>query len=151
MAEIHVEIKNLAEIKRAFKAAPARMTKNLNIAIRQTVLFIRAGSVRNAPVRTGNLRGSAYQSFGVLKGEIGFKAKYALFVHDGTSPYTITPRSAKALYWKGASHPVRRVKHPGIKANPFLKRAIEDGQPQIDKFFEKAVQDTLDTVAKEIG
>lgn len=148
---IKIHIKNLPQIRRAFKLAPALMAKNLDSAIRKTVFYIRARAVSNAPVRTGFLRGSAYSTFGNLRGETGFKAKYAAWVHEGTSPYTIRPKSKKALFWKGAGHPVAMVSHPGIRANPFMRRAINDSQNQVDGFFTGAVQDTLDTIAKEAG
>lgn len=135
-------------MRAALLKSPAVMTKNLSKAIKQTIFFTERKSVQNAPKRTGTLAGSVYRNFAPLQGEIGFKAKYAIFVHEGTSPYTIRPRGGQALFWKGASHPVRRVNHPGIKANPFLRRAIENNQPQIDEFFNQALQDTLDVIAK---
>lgn len=36
-------------------------------------------------------------------------------------PYTILPRRKRALFWKGAAHPVKRVRHPGLKAQGFTK------------------------------
>ena len=150
--EIHIEIKNLKEIKAAFKQAPALMTKNLDTAIRKVVFNIRAKAVSNAPAVTGRLRGSAYTTFAPLRGEIGFKAKYADFVHSGTSAYIIEPRHKKALHWGGKGGPVvKRVNHPGIKANPYLQKAVDSTQPFTDKFFKQAVEDTLDTIGKATG
>lgn len=146
--EIKVEIKNLKEIKAAFKQAPALMTKNLNTAIRKVIFNIRAKAVANAPAVTGRLRGSAYTEFAPLRGEVGFKAKYAGFVHGGTGPYLIAPRHKKALFWNGASHPVKLVHHPGIKANPFLEKAVNQTQGFTDKSFKDAVDETLDSIGK---
>lgn len=148
---INIEIKNQEQIRAAFKKAPATMITNLNTAVKKVILFIRARAVQEAPVKTGNLRASARTTFAPLKGELEFKAKYAAWVHEGTSPYQIRPTSKKALFWKGAAHPVRVVNHPGIRANPFLRRAVENSQTQTDAMFEEAVQNTLNTVAKEIG
>lgn len=149
MALIKIEIKNLEAIIAGFNQASALMTKNLNIAIKKVLFVIRAYSVEEAPVKTGYLRSSAYQKYKPLQGEFGFKAKYALFVHDGTDPYIIIPSKKKALFWEGASHPVRMVHHPGIRANPFLKRAIDRNEPTIDKFFKEAVDNTLEEIAKK--
>jgi HK97 gp10 family phage protein len=151
MADIQIQIKNIDQIRAAFTRSPAVMTKNLNRAIRQTIMFVRGESQKNAPVRTGYLRGSVYTDYEPLRGEIGYKAKYAGFVHDGTAPYTIVPTTKKALFWKGAAHPMRSVRHPGIKANPFLQRAVDSSEPTIDKFFADAVDDTFDQLAKESG
>ena len=38
----------------------------------------------------------------------------------GTGPYVIRPKNGKALFWKGAKHPVKSVNHPGIPARPFF-------------------------------
>lgn len=45
---------------------------------------------------------------------LGFDIDRALWHHDGTRPYTITPRKAKALSFGGIA--VKRVHHPGIPA-----------------------------------
>lgn|SRR3990167_1151960 len=147
--EVQIKIKNLKEIKSAFHKAPALMTKNLNEAIRQTIFFVESRAVSNAPARTARLRGSAYRDFQPLRGEVGFKAFYALYVHEGTKAHLILPSKKKALFWKGAAHPMRAVRHPGTKANPFLRKAIEQSEKNIDKFFEQAVENTLNTIAKE--
>lgn len=36
--------------------------------------------------------------------------------HAGKGKYTIRPRRKRALFWPGAAHPVRVVRHPGVKA-----------------------------------
>ena len=50
------------------------------------------------------------------------EAPYAKFVHDGTKPYDVlvTKRKGKTL-----KKPYR-LKHPGIKANPYLEKALKD-------------------------
>ncbi len=73
------------------------------------------------------------------------------YVHEGSSPYIIRPRAKRALYWKGAAHPVMSVNHPGIRANPFMRRAVNESEVTIDKFFKEAVEDTLHTIAREAG
>jgi hypothetical protein len=83
---------------------------------------------------TGRLEESIYSglgswgSFGDLEGIVGAKAKYALFVHEGTRPHVILPRHAKMLVFKGRSGKMvyaTKVNHPGTMANPFLVRALE--------------------------
>jgi len=48
----------------------------------------------------------------------------ATMVIGGTKPHDIYPRIKKALYWPGATHPVKMVHHPGAKPNPFVKVAL---------------------------
>jgi hypothetical protein len=63
---------------------------------------------------------------------VGTNLVYAKYVHDGTGiygplkrPIIILPTNKKALYWKGAKHPVRKVIQKGIRPNTFLSRAAK--------------------------
>lgn len=73
---------------------------------------------------SGGLKGSiAYRVMGNVL-IVGTNKVYAAIHQFGgrTAARTIRPRQGKALYWPGAAHPVRVVKHPGsaIPARPFL-------------------------------
>lgn len=46
--------------------------------------------------------------------------KYGTFLEEGTKPHVIRPKNKKALYWRGAAHPVKKVNHPGTKARPIV-------------------------------
>ena len=60
-----------------------------------------------------------------------FGVKYALPVELGTRPHLIRPRSKKALYWKGAEHPVKVVHHPGTRGKPYLRPAADKNYPNL--------------------
>ena len=63
--------------------------------------------------------------------------KYAVMVEKGTKAHIIKPKDKKALYWKGATHPVKKVNHPGSKAKPYLIPAFEKEIPYfVDKLKE---------------
>src|SRR6202043_190641 len=59
-------------------------------------------------------------------------ASYAPFVEFGTKPHVIEAKNAKALYWNGAAHPVRKVNHPGTQPNAFMERIVAASQEEID-------------------
>ena len=59
--------------------------------------------------------------------------KYAIIVEKGSKAHVIRPKNKKALYWEGASRPVKMVNHPGSRAKPFLIPAFESEK---DKFIE---------------
>jgi hypothetical protein len=42
--------------------------------------------------------------------------EYGRHLEEGTPPHIIRPKNKKALYWRGAKHPVKVVRHPGTKA-----------------------------------
>lgn len=123
MPNISVRITNLAEIQAAFKSAPIKMARNLNDAIRRSALAIQRQSMINSPVLTGNLRASHQSIFEPLKATIQPMANYAIFVHEGTRY---------------------------MKARPFLLEAVEAETENINDNFHKAVQDTLDEIAREV-
>lgn len=123
MVNVKVKITNLREIKQAFSQAPARMTKALNKAIQQSIFTIERQSKINTPVRTGFLRASHRSLFSNLRGEVGPTASYAMFVHEGTRY---------------------------MRSRPFLLEAVQSTDSQIQGFFEAAVQDTLDSIARDV-
>jgi phage gpG-like protein len=101
----------------------------LNRAIRVESRAKLLASGRPGPrVNTGRLRASiTHRILSSPQGafaEVGTNVEYARFVEFGTQPHTIRPRSKQALYWKGAEHPYRSVRHPGNRPYPFLRPAL---------------------------
>lgn len=79
----------------------------------------------NVPFLTGDLRKSiVVQPAGPAAASIGSNLPYARPVHDGRPAITIRPKNKKALYWKGAKHPVKKVHQKARKGKPFIKDAI---------------------------
>ena len=76
-------------------------------------------------VRTGRLRQS-FEPVGQNIAEGQFTAglrsrvEYATIQHEGGTikPHVILPKHKKALFWKGAAHPVKKVNHPGGTISP---------------------------------
>lgn len=123
MPSVKIEIKNLAQIRRAFGAAPKEMAKELEKAIAKSVFLIEAKAKPNTPVDTGRLKGSFYRQFGFLKGEIGTNTNYDIFVHEGTK---------------------------FMRARPYLYNAVKDSDKEIQKFFTTAVQRVLDKIGQQV-
>lgn len=115
---------------------------------------------KTAPISNLKTRGTLKRNIRVFSAtssevKIGNTAevKYAKFVHFGTKPYVIKPKKKKALYW--GVRPVKRVKHPGIKANPYLlnawniykngglKRASDELAQNVGKEIVKEIKITL--------
>lgn len=71
-------------------------------------------------VRRGNLRDDIAPVSDSTSVELRSTRAYAPYHQYGTGPYTIRPRTKRALAWPGGPGPRRRVNHPGIAARPFL-------------------------------
>ena len=97
-----------ANAKNNLKANRSVVTRNLSLGVKTEVKGL------EATVHTSNI-------------------KYAIIVEKGSKAHIIRPKNKKALYWEGASRPVKMVNHPGSKAKPFLIPAFESEK---DKFIE---------------
>lgn len=85
----------------------------------------------------------AAADLGHARAQITASAPYARFVHDGTRPHRIVPRTRRALAWPGADHPVRAVNHPGYRGNPFLTDALTNRGPEVARLVSNAMGDVL--------
>ena len=111
---------------------------NVQKAIKKSAFNIESQAKKNLAsnksVVTGHLRRSIATKMGDLEATIHTSnVKYAVIVEKGSKAHVIRPKNKKALYWKGASRPVKLVNHPGSKAKPYLEPAFESEK---DKFIE---------------
>lgn len=93
------------------------------------VLAVHGKARTLCPVKTGRLRSSIRWSIATepkgLVGVVGSDVNYVIWVHEPTKAHVIKPKTKKALFWKGAEHPVRGVNHPGTRGKPFLTDALK--------------------------
>ena len=95
----------------------------------------------NGSVVTGHLMSGITTDVGNMEVTIHTSnVKYARGVEEGTRPHIIRAKNKKALYWKGAKHPVKSVRHPGSRAKPFLIPAFEKEKEVIIKDLEKVIK-----------
>lgn len=59
---------------------------------------------------------------------------YGEILEEGSKPHVITPKNAKALYWKGATNPVKKVNHPGTKGFNTIENTLNNNK---DKTIER--------------
>ena len=124
----------------------AGMSTYLRELLNQIALETRATEQPLIPVDTGKLRESANifpSGDNIVVGPTatvrGFP--YGVAVARGTSPHDIRPRTKGALFWKGATHPVFVVHHPGTKPHPFdewtMAEMNEKVQPMADELLDQ--------------
>lgn len=138
-----IEIKGLDKLQNAARRAPQEVFNGLKQAIKTSVHIIRPIMHDNAPRgKTGMLRRNIRATSQGLKGKVGPDLNitpYALYVHEGTRPYVIRPKQKKALYWPGAKYPVKKVKHPGIKANPYVEKTFNEIKQPVEQIFQREI------------
>lgn len=114
----------------------------------RAVLLAERAIKHETPVKRGTLRRSITSRVdSPTRGVVGTNLRYAVYVHEGTRPHVITPVTKRALFWTGAAHPVKRVQHPGTRANPFLVRGVERARHDI----ERALADLGDAALGQVG
>ena len=139
---IRVDYSDLTKLTVSLKKLSDEAESNVNKVIKDSAFNIQRTAMSNltsnGSVKTGHLRRSISVDIGNLEATIHTSnVKYAVMVEKGTKAHIIKPKSKKALYWKGASHPVKQVNHPGSKAKPYLIPAFEKEVPYfIDKLKE---------------
>jgi len=118
---------------RAFKDRRPILEAMGSAIVSIATLAFRQSSLRPAPWKPNKKPGKApLYDTGALKHSIrliaatndsvtvGSDRPYAAVHQLGSGPYVITAKSAKALFWPGAGHPVKSVNHPGLPARPFF-------------------------------
>lgn len=118
---ISITIKNLPQIRAAFKQAPYLMVTELSNAVKKTLFSIEHQAKVYAPVDTGILRASIRSKFQGLKGEVGANVTYDSYVQLGTKYQN---------------------------AQPYLFSAAADTEDDVDKFFKDAVDNVLDKIGR---
>jgi hypothetical protein len=58
-------------------------------------------------------------------------------------PYSIVARKKRALFWQGAAHPVRRVSHPGLKAQKFSEKIAATMQKQYKRIMDEQIKQAI--------
>lgn len=137
--EMHIEIKNLTQVRAALMQSPAIVGKHIQKAVNESIIDVRDASVKETPVDTGRLRGSYQLSFGNLSAETGPTANYAIFVHEGHRQQV------------GRFVPVlgKRLVAPFVKANPFMQRGISAVKDRINKNFADRLEDALNEIGSK--
>lgn len=72
------------------------------------------------------------ESADVFTSRVGSNVFYGrIWELTGFSAHDIVPKTAQALFWKGAMHPVKVVHVPAQSARPWLRPALEEMRPVI--------------------
>jgi len=110
------------------------------------------------PVNTGDLRKAhittvTEQNDGKLI-TLSNNLPYARAVHDGRPAMTIRPKNKKALYWKGAAHPVKAVRQKERQGNPYFTNSLkileQEGFDFLDDPIRKAIEQELNEMFKGV-
>ena len=136
---IKVDVNDLNEFSVKILKLSQEAEENVKKVVKNSAFKIQKEAMsnltKNKSVATGHLRRAVSTDIKGLEATVHTSnVKYAIMVEKGTKAHLIKPKNKKMLYWKGASHPVRIVRHLGSRAKPFLEPAFEKEK---DQFLEK--------------
>ena len=132
---IKIDSTDLNKFSVILRELPDEIKNDVRKVVKNSAFNIERNAKSSASVKTGHLKRSISTKMGDMEATIHTSnLKYAPMVEFGTRPHIIKAKNKKALYWKGASHPVKQVSHPGSKAKPYLIPAFEKEK---DQFLEK--------------
>ena len=132
---IKIDSTDLNKFSVILRELPDEIKNDVRKVVKNSAFNIERNAKSSVNVNTGHLRRSISTKMGDMEAIIHTSnLKYAPMVEFGTRPHIIRAKNKKALYWKGASHPVKQVNHPGSKAKPYLIPAFEKEK---DQFLEK--------------
>lgn len=134
----NVKIENLAEIKATLIKFPARMAKNLQDAIKKSVFVLHAEAWKLTPKDTEETANTQTFRIKPLRGEVFPTTKYAPFVHEGH-------RQEVGRYVPALG---KRLVQPFVKGKPWLKWTVDATKNEVNTFFKRAVEKTLEETAK---
>lgn len=119
-ADVHA----LAE---ALKASGQQSDATTHGVLVDSANYLKAEMEARVPVDTGRLRQSIQVRVENNRVTVGPDTEYAEYVEFGTKPHVIEPKNKKALAFKvgGQMVVVKKVNHPGTKAQPFVRPAFD--------------------------
>lgn len=131
----------------AFEAAPVQTRDMVRRQVKMAVRDVReyARDHHRFVTRSGMTEKSIMSEVKENQGTVYLGSSTAVFQHEGTKVHLIVPRSKKVLRFAINKEFVfsKRVRHPGIKADPFLYKAADVMQPVIVSRFAKALDSLL--------
>lgn len=139
--------RDFEKLVRAFEAAPVQTRDMVRRQVKMAVRDVReyARDHHRFITRSGMTEKSIMSEVKENQGIVYLGSSTAAFQHEGTKAHLIVPRSKKVLRFAINKNFVfsKRVRHPGIKADPFLYTAADVMQPAIVSRFAKALDNLL--------
>jgi HK97 gp10 family phage protein len=106
-------------------------------------------TTRSIGILVGRNAGSVSEAVvGPRRGN-GFKGYHAHFQEYGTAPHAIQPKKGKYLSFNGRL--IRKVNHPGMAAQPFIRPAIVNALPRAQAGIKTDLRAILDNNFQDVN
>lgn len=119
---------DIYQLADALRQSSENSEVNTQEVLVRSATYIKQDMESRAPVDTGKLRQSISIQVDSKRVIIGPHTDYAGYVEFGTKPHVIRAKNKKSLMFiaGGKKVFVKKVNHPGTKAQPYVRPAFED-------------------------
>ncbi|WP_035430866.1 hypothetical protein [Bacillus sp. UNC322MFChir4.1] len=126
--------------------APKAIKSGMKLITRQVPKEVRNKIRSLGLVRTGSFAKSIRGKTAKDKSIIGSRYFVGHILEGGAKPHIIKGRKGKKLWFPGLKRPVRKVRHPGIKAYKYLEGTVNDMENSgtIESLFSQGVREALE-------
>ena len=147
--DLEVNQKKLQEIQKRFW--PEKIQQMLNNSIKKVVVLLNRYAIEETPTDQWLLRNSFKSEFKKSYWRLFNNTEYAIFVHEGTKPHSapFTPIAQWAeRHWLNPWSVWFAIRMKGTKANPFMQRAVERADEEIDDIFQNEIDKMIIEMTK---
>lgn len=140
MYDVEINAEDLKKIAKAFWTTVVKET--LDTSIKKTIVLLNRNAIMETPTDRWLLRNSFQTEFRSWYWRLFNPVKYAIFVQEGTRPHNapFDPIAGRAnRKWLNGGAIRRSIKMKWTKANPFMDRAIESSDREIDNIFQSEI------------
>jgi len=134
MVSVSINFANNKEVMKRIDSLGKYLRKAMREALVPSAKAVKKEAIPNVRTRTGKTRGSLDFSTERMSAHIGSDYFALRFLEGGTSPHTIKPKHKKVLS-DGNTIFGKLVMHPGHRAMPSLRPALESCRQDIQQFF----------------
>jgi len=140
MVDIERSEKQLKQIHDVFW--PEAVQDIFDRSIKKCVILLERHAIQETPTDQWRLRNDFHTEFRKSFWRLFNPTQYAIYVHEWTRPHYAP---IDKLQWRADRHgiPVWKLRHAiarkWTKANPFMDRAVEQVEPQVDEIFSKEI------------
>jgi len=130
------------------------LRKNAGILVREEKRLssnadVTGETTRSIGILVGRNAGSASSvTVGPRRGN-GYKGHHAHLLEYGAAPHVILPKKGKTLAFQGRL--IRRVNHPGLAAQPFIRPAVATALPQVQAGIQTDLRACLDNNFQDVN
>jgi len=140
MVDIERSEKQLEQIYETFWSDAVQWI--LDRSIKKSIILLERYAIQETPTDQGRLRNDFHTEFKKSWGRLFNPTNYAIYVHEWTRPHyaPLDKITGWALRHSMKPWALRlSIARKGTKANPFMDRAVEEWDKEVDEIFSKEI------------